>query len=75
MWLKKIEFFLAKVENIVGKGENAGYQHVLIFPQYSQTAFFSEALTSGLCDKALHKTEYGVCQYYHFKQVSNFVVW
>ena len=22
-----------KVENIVGKGENAGYQHLLLFPQ------------------------------------------
>ena len=22
-------------ENIVGKGENAGYQHFLLFPQYS----------------------------------------
>ena len=24
------------VENIVGKGENAGYQHFLLFPQYFQ---------------------------------------
>ena len=23
-----------RVENIVGKGENAGYQHFLLFPQY-----------------------------------------
>ena len=26
------------VENIVGKGENAGYQHFLLFPQYFQKA-------------------------------------
>ena len=25
-----------KVENIVGKGENAGYQHFLLFPQCFQ---------------------------------------
>ena len=27
-----------RVENIVGKGENAGYQHFLIFPQCFQKA-------------------------------------
>ena len=26
-------FVLEKVENIAGKGENAGYQHFLLFPQ------------------------------------------
>ena len=25
---------LDSVENIVGKGENAGYQHFLLFPQF-----------------------------------------
>ena len=30
-----------KVENIVGKGENAGYQHFFLFPQCFQKAFFS----------------------------------
>ena len=28
------------VENIVGKGENAGYQHFLLFPQCFLKAFF-----------------------------------
>ena len=28
------------VENIMGKGGNAGYQHSLIFPQYFQSCFF-----------------------------------
>ena len=27
------KFVLGMVENIVGKGENAGYQHFLLFPQ------------------------------------------
>ena len=33
-----------RIENIVGKGENAGYQYFLLFPQYFQRAFFSESL-------------------------------
>ena len=28
---KKSKFVLGRVENIVGKGENAGYQHFLLF--------------------------------------------
>ena len=31
--LKIIESVFVRVENIVGKGENAGYQHFLLFPQ------------------------------------------
>ena len=29
--IKKLKFVLGRVENIVGKGENAGYQHFLLF--------------------------------------------
>ena len=32
------------VENIVGQGENVGYQHFLLFPQCFQKACFSMAL-------------------------------
>ena len=28
-----LKFVSRRVENIVGKGENAGYQHFLLFPQ------------------------------------------
>ena len=31
-----------KAENIVGKGENAGYQHFLLFPQCFEKASFPE---------------------------------
>ena len=41
----KINFALGRVENILGKGENAGYQHFLLFPQCFQKASFSEFLT------------------------------
>ena len=43
-----------RVENIVRKGENAGYQHFLlfpsrnIFPQYFQKAYFSGSLKFGI---------------------------
>ena len=33
-----------KVENMVGKGENAGYQHFLLFSQCFQKASFSGLL-------------------------------
>ena len=32
-WPKEWEVFLDRVENIVGKGENSGYQHLLLLPQ------------------------------------------
>ena len=39
-----VQFFPDQVENIVGKGENAGYQHFLLFPRCFQKAFFSGSL-------------------------------
>ena len=33
---KKMKFALGRVENIVGKGENAGYQHFLLFLHFFQ---------------------------------------
>ena len=33
---EKRKFGLGRVENIAGKGENAGYQHFLLFPQFFQ---------------------------------------
>ena len=35
MQTQKSKFVLRRVENIVGKGENAGNQHFLIFPVFS----------------------------------------
>ena len=37
--LKKLIFVFDGVENIVGKGENAGYQHFLLFPQCFEKFF------------------------------------
>ena len=33
---EKLKFVLGRVEYIMGKGENAGYQHFLLFPQCFQ---------------------------------------
>ena len=41
---EKLQFILGRVENIVRKGENAGNQHFLLFPQCFQKANFSGLL-------------------------------
>ena len=46
---EKNEFVLGKVENIVRKGENTGYQHFLLFPQGFQKASFSKVVKSRDC--------------------------
>ena len=40
----KLKFVLERVENIVGKGENAGYQHFLLFPCCFQKASYTRSL-------------------------------
>ena len=39
-----MKFHFGRVEHIVGKGENAGYQHFLLFPQCFQNPSVSELL-------------------------------
>ena len=39
MWLKCWNLSVKKVENILGKGQNAGYQHFLLFPKCFQSSF------------------------------------
>ena len=45
---EKGEIAFGRVENIVGKGENAGYLHFLHFPQCFLKASFSGSLKVGL---------------------------
>ena len=40
---QNIRVVFHKIENIVGKAENAGYLHFLLFPQCFQKAFSSSA--------------------------------
>ena len=44
--IEKLKFVFGLVENFVGKGENAGYQHFLLFPQCFQNASFSRVVKS-----------------------------
>ena len=39
--IEKLKLVLERVENIVGQGENAGYQHFLLFPKCFQKISFS----------------------------------
>ena len=41
---EKLKFVLRMTENIVGKGENAGYQQFLLFPHCFQKASFARSL-------------------------------
>ena len=45
---QRLKFVLGRIENIVGKGENAGYQHFLLFPQIFQKLSFPEVLKVGI---------------------------
>ena len=40
---QNVKVFFHRIENIVGKEENAGYQHYLLFPQCYHKAFSSNA--------------------------------
>ena len=41
---EKLNFFLGRIESTVGKGENAGYQHFLLFPH----GFLKASITGSL---------------------------
>ena len=41
---QKLKLVLGRVRNIVVQGENAGYQHFLLFPQCFQKLSFPEVL-------------------------------
>ena len=46
---QKIKFVHHRVENIMGKGENADFQHVLLSPQCFQKAVSPGTSKSSLC--------------------------
>ena len=46
---KKLKFVLGRIENIVGKGEIAGYQHFLLFPPCFQEASLFRVVKSWDC--------------------------
>ena len=52
-----VKFVPDRVENNVGKEENAGYQHFLLFPHYFQKAFLCGSFNPGLMGKGLNKRQ------------------
>ena len=51
MWQEKLKFVLGRVENIVGQGENAGYQLPVFspFPTVFSKGFFHRVIKSLDC--------------------------
>ena len=45
---EKLKFFLERIENIVGKGENTGYHHFLLFPQSFRKDSYKGLLKVGI---------------------------
>ena len=45
---EKLKFDLERVENIVGKAENPGYQHFLLFQQCFQKTSYTGSLKVGI---------------------------
>ena len=45
---EKLSLVLGRVENIVEKGENTGYQHFILFPQFFQQLSFKGSLKFGV---------------------------
>ena len=47
---EKFRFGLGRVQNIVGKGENAGYQHFLLFPTMFSKGAYSRVIKIRDCE-------------------------
>ena len=68
---EKLEFVVGRVKNIMGKGENAGHQHFLLFPQCFQKASFFKDIKSHVGNR--ENTCYLFFSvYYLFEQVVEF---
>ena len=50
---QKLKTVFERVENIVGKGENAGYHHFHLFPQCFQKVSFTGPIKAGIVDEEL----------------------
>ena len=55
---QKMKPVSGRIENIVGKGENAGYQQFLLFPLCLSNGFFFKVVNKlGLCGKRLNNEQ------------------
>ena len=68
---EKLKLGLGRVENIVGKGENAGSQQFLLFPQCFQEVSFLISLKVGIVRKRVNSPiSVVVCRFFEFGAVS-----
>ena len=65
---EKLKFILGREENIVGKGENAGYQHFLLFPQM----FFKASFLRVKNRTWVQSRKYALFRSHTFSQRTNF---
>ena len=56
--IQRMRFVFERLETILGKGKNAGYLHVFIFPKYFQKSPSSGLQKSGLYGKGLVKNNF-----------------
>ena len=59
---KKLKFLLGRVENIVGKGENTGNHHFVLFPLHS------------LFKNLLHNFKGGYLDFSHLTELKNIYI-
>ena len=65
-------FVFDSVENFVGKGENAGYQHFLLFPQWFHKLSFPEVLKVGIMWWRVNQYAYKLLFAYFFIKQQKF---
>ena len=68
--VKMMVYVLDRVEKIVGKGENAGYQHFLLFLQCFQKPFSSRSLKVGIVWEKVKSPPYMDFHFDHKKRTS-----
>ena len=69
---EKLKFVLKRLENIVGKGENAGYLHFLLFLQCFQKASFQGSLKVGIVWNRVKGTE-KQCLYITYEKIGEWL--
>ena len=57
---QKLKSVLERVENIVGKGENAGYQHFLLFPWCFQKFTYTASLKVAIVWQSVIKDKFNL---------------
>ena len=72
---EKLKPGLGQVENIVGKGQSAGYQHFLLFLQCFQKPSLSGTLKVGIVWKRVKVSlsYFVACKFFQFEQFLDFV--